>query len=255
MSFIDNTNDSSNKDHTTCTCCLCEKILHETEPIIKTTRLCILILKSLKQLKPTNEYFSLKHDINGFITDHWTLLSKLRQFQNTNWRKSLLDAFNHCNQIESGKEVCHNRGYYRLREMKKEVKSEKKQKKQPKQQNEKSEKKKKQKKEEQMEIDKAIQEHVEEKIEMNDAIDLRTELFMYLQTLQMQIIENQNILMRYPYQILVDQNRTNMLPIESIVQNNLYHYQVLEQNKQFLCYLEMPQMDDTQKQVGMPMEK
>ena len=99
-----------------CECLLCKKITITTMPKIKTTRLCVLILKSLKYLKPELEYYSLKNDINSYIMDHWDLLSKLNQFKNGNWRKSLLDAFNHCNKIESGKEVCHNRGYYRLRE-------------------------------------------------------------------------------------------------------------------------------------------
>ena len=99
----------------TCSCFLCKKLTISPTPKIKTTTLCVLILKSLRKLKPELEYYSLKNDINGYITDHWNLLTKLNQFRNTNWRKSLLDAFNHCNKIESGKQVCHNRGYYRLK--------------------------------------------------------------------------------------------------------------------------------------------
>ena len=251
MSFIDNTNDSNCiKDNHQCNCCLCEKISHETEPIMKTTRLCILILKSLQTLKPTNEYFSLKHDINGFITDHWAHLSKLRQFQNSNWRKSLLDAFNHCNQIESGKEVCHNRGFYKLRDMKNENKGEKKQKKQ-KQVND---KKKKTKKNEQKEMKNELHETNEMKIDQNEMYDLRNELYLNLQTLQMQMIENQNLLTKYPYPMLLDQNHTNMLPIESVLQNNFFHFNVLEQNKQFLCFLEMPKMQEELNQIEIPIE-
>ncbi|KAL7712218.1 H15 domain-containing protein [Entamoeba marina] len=106
-----------------CECCMCKKInfFNSTSPRIKTTRLCVLILQSLQSLKPSNEYFSLKNDINAFINDHWDLLVKLKQFQNSHWRKALLDAFNHCSLIESGKDVFHNRGYYRLKQNKNEI--------------------------------------------------------------------------------------------------------------------------------------
>ncbi|KAL7722303.1 Uncharacterized protein QTN25_001050 [Entamoeba marina] len=105
-----------------CDCPMCKKtsFFNSSSPKIKTTKLCVLILQSLQFLKPMNEYFSLKNDINAFITNHWNLLTKLKQFQAKNWRKALLDAFNHCSLIESGKDVFHNRGYYRLKQNKKE---------------------------------------------------------------------------------------------------------------------------------------
>ncbi|KAL7712575.1 Uncharacterized protein QTN25_009752 [Entamoeba marina] len=101
-----------------CYCCLCKKtqFFQVPNPKIKTTRLCVLILKSLKCLQPTQDFFSLKTDIYNFIYDHWHLLEKLKLFQKTQWRKSILDAFNHCSLIESGKDANHNRGFYRLKE-------------------------------------------------------------------------------------------------------------------------------------------
>ncbi|EMD44524.1 Hypothetical protein EHI5A_029860 [Entamoeba histolytica KU27] len=109
---------SSVKGPVPCHCLLCQKseISEGQDLKMKTTKLCVMILKSLKLLKPENEFFSLKNDIKEFITNHWPILSKLKQFKTPNWRKALLDAFNHCNLIESGKDVCHNRGYYKLKD-------------------------------------------------------------------------------------------------------------------------------------------
>ncbi|ELP90001.1 hypothetical protein EIN_403150 [Entamoeba invadens IP1] len=111
---------NSKSDLVQCTCSLCQSqdTFLMDDPKVKTTRLCVLILKSLKDLKPSVEYFSLRADINVFIEDHWKLLSKLKLFKSPNYRKALLDAFNHCNLIESGKSTVHNRGFYKLRETK-----------------------------------------------------------------------------------------------------------------------------------------
>ena len=100
-----------------CPCMLCSKtnLFASSQPRIKTTKLCALILRSLMSLKPEKEFYNLKEDIYVFISQHWSLLSKLKQFKNKAWKKSLLDAFNHCNLIESGKDIIQGRGYYRLR--------------------------------------------------------------------------------------------------------------------------------------------
>ncbi|EDR27355.1 hypothetical protein EDI_129820 [Entamoeba dispar SAW760] len=98
-----------------CLCCICEQevtLLKENK--LKTTKLCILILRSLKKLHPMNDYFSLKKDIYLFIKNHWNILGKIKLFQKPNWKKCILDALNHCSSIESGKDVFHYRGYYRL---------------------------------------------------------------------------------------------------------------------------------------------
>ena len=91
-----------------CYCTICKKrqFFLVPNPKIKTTRLCVLILRSLH---------CLKTDIYTFITDHWELLGKLKLFQSPNWKKAILDAFNHCSQIESGKNQCFGRGYYNLK--------------------------------------------------------------------------------------------------------------------------------------------
>ncbi|KAL7718749.1 Uncharacterized protein QTN25_003707 [Entamoeba marina] len=100
-----------------CCCCLCRKsqFFQYQNPKIKTTRICILILKSLKSLHPLQEFFSMKDDIYNFIHDHWWLLERLSIFQKTNWKKSILDSFNHCTSIESGKDVNNKRGCYKLK--------------------------------------------------------------------------------------------------------------------------------------------
>ena len=101
-----------------CSCFLCQKsrLFEISNPKIKTTQLCILILKSLKNLYPELECFSIKLHINDFIKNHWSLLEKLKIFQSNQWKKSILDALNHCPSIECGKDFCHDRGYYRLKE-------------------------------------------------------------------------------------------------------------------------------------------
>ena len=71
-----------------CYCDICKKrqFFLVPNPKIKTTRLCVLILRSLHCLKPTTEFFQIKTDIYDFITDHWELLSKLKIFQSSNWK-------------------------------------------------------------------------------------------------------------------------------------------------------------------------
>ncbi|KAL7718517.1 Homologous-pairing protein 2 winged helix domain-containing protein [Entamoeba marina] len=110
----------------TCNCCICQKeqFFRTANPKIKTTRLAVLILKSLKMLKPEIEYYSLKGDILPYISSHLHLFSNLKIFRGPNFRKSLLDALNHSSLIESGREACHNRGYYRLRQNDKSVQNE-----------------------------------------------------------------------------------------------------------------------------------
>ena len=100
-----------------CNCTICQKasFFQSTNPKIKTTRLAILILKSLNHIHPDNEYHSLKDDVLPFIASHWCLLCHLKLFQSNNWKKGLLDALNHSNLVESGKQVCKTRGYYRLK--------------------------------------------------------------------------------------------------------------------------------------------
>ncbi|EMS16963.1 hypothetical protein KM1_179330 [Entamoeba histolytica HM-3:IMSS] len=87
-----------------------------TNPKIKTTKLCVLILRSLKMLHPEMECYSIKTDINEFIQSHWVMLVKLKIFQTAQWKKAILDALNHCPLIECGKDFCHDRGYYRLKD-------------------------------------------------------------------------------------------------------------------------------------------
>ncbi|ELP85405.1 hypothetical protein EIN_086870 [Entamoeba invadens IP1] len=105
-----------------CHCSLCQKkdVFQAEDPKMKTTKLCIIILKSLKEMHPDVEFFSLKNDINVFIKNHWALLSNLPLFKTNHYRKALLDAFNHCQMIESGKNTIHNRGFYKLSEGKRE---------------------------------------------------------------------------------------------------------------------------------------
>ncbi|ELP87745.1 hypothetical protein EIN_410980 [Entamoeba invadens IP1] len=101
-----------------CKCCLCQKRTFFMTPFpkVKTTRLVIMILQALKQLKPDVVFFSLIKDIIPFVTQHMTLLANLKIFKTGKWRKSLLDALNHSSHVESGKEACHNRGFYRLKD-------------------------------------------------------------------------------------------------------------------------------------------
>ncbi|EMD45156.1 Hypothetical protein EHI5A_156220 [Entamoeba histolytica KU27] len=101
-----------------CYCYLCQKskMFEITNPKIKTTKLCVLILRSLKMLHPEMECYSIKTDINEFIQSHWVMLVKLKIFQTAQWKKAILDALNHCPLIECGKDFCHDRGYYRLKD-------------------------------------------------------------------------------------------------------------------------------------------
>ena len=101
-----------------CNCHLCQKskLFEGPNPKIKTTKLCVMILKSLKMLYPELECFSIRLHLNDFIQKHWPMMSKLKTFQSTHWKKSILDALNHCPLIECGKEFHHDRGYYRLKE-------------------------------------------------------------------------------------------------------------------------------------------
>ncbi|EDR27363.1 hypothetical protein EDI_129900 [Entamoeba dispar SAW760] len=101
-----------------CYCYLCQKskMFEISNPKIKTTKLCVLILRSLKMLHPEMECYSIKTDINEFIQSHWDMLVKLKIFQSTQWKKAILDALNHCPLIECGKDFCHDRGYYRLKD-------------------------------------------------------------------------------------------------------------------------------------------
>ena len=107
-----------NKNVLQCDCYLCQKgkMFDLQSPKIKTTKLCVMILKSLQEMFPDLTCFSIKLHINDFIKQHWEILSKLKIFQSEHWRKSILDALNHCPLIECGKDFCHDRGYYRLKE-------------------------------------------------------------------------------------------------------------------------------------------
>ena len=98
-----------------CQCTVCQELKGHPEKTYKTTRICVMILKSLHSLKPQNEYFSLKPDIDDFIKSHWSLFSQLKQFQIPNWRKGIMDAFSHCTLIESGKSEGSQRGFYKLK--------------------------------------------------------------------------------------------------------------------------------------------
>ncbi|EKE42774.1 hypothetical protein ENUP19_0260G0003 [Entamoeba nuttalli] len=101
-----------------CQCPICMKgtFFQTKNPKMKTTRLVLLILKSLKVLKPEIEYYSLVKDILPFINNHLQLFQNLKIFKNGKWRKSILDALNHSALVESGREVCKNRGFYKLKE-------------------------------------------------------------------------------------------------------------------------------------------
>ncbi|BFU18574.1 hypothetical protein EHI8A_156030 [Entamoeba histolytica HM-1:IMSS-B] len=104
--------------HCCCHCPICMKgtFFQTKNPKMKTTRLVLLILKSLKVLNPEIEYYSLVKDILPFINNHLQLFQNLKIFKNGKWRKSILDALNHSALVESGREVCKNRGFYKLKE-------------------------------------------------------------------------------------------------------------------------------------------
>ncbi|KAL7719630.1 Uncharacterized protein QTN25_003329 [Entamoeba marina] len=90
---------------TSCDCGLCRKalFLQTSQSKIKTTSLCVMILKSLKQLKPLKDFYSMKEDIYDYVSDHWVVISQFSIFQKANWKKMLLDTFNHCSFIETGR--------------------------------------------------------------------------------------------------------------------------------------------------------
>ncbi|EKE42483.1 hypothetical protein ENUP19_0105G0002 [Entamoeba nuttalli] len=105
-----------------CCCIICQKksMFLVQNPKIKTTQFVILILNSLKILKPGVEYFSLTKDILPFVKEHMSLFINLKIFKTGKWRKSILDALNHSLEVESGREVCKNRGFYKLKNENKE---------------------------------------------------------------------------------------------------------------------------------------
>ena len=88
-----------------CKCALCKKMgcMRTNSHKIKTTTLCILILKTLKEMKPEKDFFSMKQDIYGFVNEHKACLAGFSLFAKPNWKKMLLDTFNHCTKIETGK--------------------------------------------------------------------------------------------------------------------------------------------------------
>ena len=90
-----------------CKCSLCKRMgcMRSNSHKIKATTLCILILKTLKEMKPEKEYFSMKQDIYTFVSDHRSCLTGFSIFDKPNWKKMLLDTFNHCTKIETGKTV------------------------------------------------------------------------------------------------------------------------------------------------------
>ncbi|EDR28987.1 hypothetical protein EDI_180220 [Entamoeba dispar SAW760] len=100
-----NTYEKKFEDQYHCTCCLCKRVvlLRNGLKKIKTTDLCILILKSLKELKPEKEFYSMKQDIYEFVTEHWNCVKDFSVFTKPHWKKILLDTFNHCTNIETGK--------------------------------------------------------------------------------------------------------------------------------------------------------
>ena len=81
----------------------------------------------------------------------------------------------------------------------------------------------------------------------DQSMDLRNELFIQMEVLQGQLLENHGLLLRYPYQYIIDAKKTNALPLECVVQNNLYHYSMLDQAKQLLVYLENPKQQEVQE--------
>ena len=89
-----------------CHCALCQKgwFLQSCGCRIQMTELCLLILKSLMQLKPEKQFYSMKDDINDFVSNHWCYVCNFPIFQKKRWKKMLLDTFNHCKAIDNGKE-------------------------------------------------------------------------------------------------------------------------------------------------------
>ncbi|ELP86404.1 hypothetical protein EIN_030850 [Entamoeba invadens IP1] len=100
-----------------CQCIICQRsdALIRQDDKMKTTKICVMVLKALQELNPTQEYFSLKEDIFKFIKAHWHILSFIKPFTSQKWRKAILDAFNHCTSIQSGKGICKSRGFYKLK--------------------------------------------------------------------------------------------------------------------------------------------
>ena len=88
-----------------CNCSLCKKVmfLKNNSNKIKTTTLCVLILKALKEIKPEKEFYSMRQDIYDFVGEHWNCVKGFSIFSKPNWKKMLLDTFNHCTNIETGK--------------------------------------------------------------------------------------------------------------------------------------------------------
>ena len=88
-----------------CNCCLCKKVsfLKNNSNKIKTTTLCVLILKALGEIKPEKEFYSMRQDIYDFVGEHWNCVKNFSIFTKPNWKKMLLDTFNHCTNIETGK--------------------------------------------------------------------------------------------------------------------------------------------------------
>ena len=99
-----------------CNCVICQKRhLFQNESIkIKTTSLVIMILESLQYLNPQTEFFSLINDILPFIETHMDILKHLKIFKTGKWRKAILDSMNHSSHIQSGKDACKTRGFYKL---------------------------------------------------------------------------------------------------------------------------------------------
>ncbi|ELP83678.1 hypothetical protein EIN_467920 [Entamoeba invadens IP1] len=100
-----------------CDCLLCkmqEVIQHNRYiPWITLSRIFYL---SLMHKYPSQEYFSVKTDVPQLIESHWTIISKLSQFSEDKWRKSLLDAINHSRFFISGKEHFHVSGFWKLKD-------------------------------------------------------------------------------------------------------------------------------------------
>lgn len=108
-----------------CTCALCKKVmfLKNNSNKIKTTTLCVLILKALKEIKPEKEFFSMRQDIYDFVGEHWNCVKGFSIFSKPNWKKMLLDTFNHCTNIETGKNYG-LRASFRIKNKQEETKSE-----------------------------------------------------------------------------------------------------------------------------------
>lgn len=109
----------------TCNCTLCKKVmfLRNNSNKIKTTTLCVLILKALKEIKPEKEFYSMRQDIYDFVGEHWNCVRSFSIFTKPNWKKMLLDTFNHCTNIETGKNFG-LRASFRIKNKQEENKSE-----------------------------------------------------------------------------------------------------------------------------------